>query len=187
MYHPSSFKEKAMNGGSSVLPRIRRTIMACVLASVLIAITGCRRSQPLRQEATKPAVKEHPFLPRASAPPHPLHPPVLSAPGGREKPAPQVLEESGKILWAKGYEGILIAGFDEGLYEPYRHAVIESVQRALRDRGLYIGPFNGVLDKPTMEALYAFQNANRNLQRCGIPTPFTRKMLEQGSHTDPAS
>jgi hypothetical protein len=38
-----------------------------------------------------------------------------------------------------------------------------------------------------MEALYTFQMASKILQRCGIPTPFTRKMLEQGSHTDPAS
>jgi hypothetical protein len=112
---------------------------------------------------------------------------VLSAPGLRKKPEPQVLEDSGKILWAKGYEGILIAGFDDGLYEPYLRAVMERVQLSLRARGLYIGPVNGVLDKPTMESLYAFQTANKILQRCGIPTPFTRKMLEQGSHTDPAS
>jgi hypothetical protein len=112
---------------------------------------------------------------------------VLSAPGLRKKPEPQVLEDSGKILWAKGYEGILIAGFDEGVYEPYGHGVIERVQRALRNRGLYSGPVNGILDKPTMEALYTFQMASKILQRCGIPTPFTRKMLEQGSHTDPAS
>ena len=187
MYQPSSFKEKTMSGGSSGSLRFRRTIVACVLVSVLIVITGCTRRQSSRQEATKPAVKEHPFRLRASSPSTPPSPPVLSDPGGREKPGPQVLEDSGKILWAKGYEGILIAGFDDGLYEPYLHAVVERVQLALRARGLYIGPVNGVLDKPTMESLYAFQKANKILQRCGIPTPFTRKMLEQGSHTDPAS
>jgi hypothetical protein len=176
-----------MSGGSSGLSRFSRTIVACVLVSVLIVITGCTRRQSSRQEATKPAVMEHPFRSRASAPSTPPPPPVLSAPGGREKPEPQVLEDTGKILWAKGYEGILIAGFDDGLYEPYLHAVIERVQLGLRARGLYIGPVNGVLDKPTMESLYAFQTANKILQRCGIPTPFTRKMLEQGSHTDPAS
>jgi isopenicillin N synthase-like dioxygenase len=35
-----------------------------------------------------------------------------------------------------------------------------------------------------MKALYAFQEANHNLQLCGVPTPRTRKMLAQGSHTD---
>ena len=169
-----------MIGGNSGLPRIRRTIVACLMVSVLIVITDCTRSPRSRQEAGKAAVKEQPF------PPTPPPPPVLSAPGGREKSEPQVLEDSGKILWAHGYEGILIAGFDDGLYEPYAHALIVRVQRALRNRGLYGGPVNGALDKPTMEALYAFQKANKILQRCGIPTPFTRKMLEQGSHTDPA-
>ena len=86
-------------------------------------------------------------------------------------------------------EALLIAtllepwGFDGGLYEPYRPAVIEHVQKALRDRGLYGGPMNGILDRPTMKSIYAFQKAN-NLQRCGVPTPHTRKMLKQGSHTD---
>jgi len=187
MYQPSSFKEKTMSGGNSGLSRFRRIIVACVLVSVLIGITGCTRRQPSRQEATKPVVKEQRYRPKTSAPSTPALPPVLSDPGGREKPQPQVLEDSGKILWAKGYEGILIAGFDDGLYVPYLNAVIERVQLDLRARGLYIGPVNGVLDKPTMESLYAFQNANKNLQRCGIPTPFTRRMLEQGSHTDPAS
>jgi hypothetical protein len=170
-----------MNGVISGLPRFYSTIVAWVLVSVLIVMTGCTRRQTSRQEATKPVAP-----PQASAPLPQSLPPVLSAPGGREKPEPQVLEDSGKILWAKGYEGILIAGFDDGLYEPYRHDVIERIQRALQNRGLYSGPVNGTLDKPTMEALYGFQKANKILQRCGIPTPFTRKMLEQGSHTDPA-
>jgi hypothetical protein len=160
-----------MSGGS-------RIVVTCVLVSVLISITGCTRRQPSRQELTKPAVRTSVLPPSA---------PVLKAPGGREKPDPQRLDDTGRILWAKGYEGILIAGFDGGLYLPYGPAVMEKVQRALRDRGLYSGPVHGVLDKPTMESLYAFQMANKVLQRCGIPTPFTRKMLEQGSHTDPAS
>jgi hypothetical protein len=46
-----------------------------------------------------------------------------------------------------------------------------------------MGPINGVLDGPTMRAIYAFQEAN-HLQLCGVPTPHTRKMLAQGSHTD---
>jgi hypothetical protein len=95
-----------------------------------------------------------------------------------------LLEGSGIVLWAKEFEGYLIAGLDGALYEPYRPVAVERVQRALRDRGLYAGPMNGVLDLPTMQSIYAFQEATHNLQRCGIPTPHTRKMLEQGSHTD---
>jgi hypothetical protein len=69
------------------------------------------------------------------------------------------------------------------MYTPYQPATLQRVQRRLKERGLYAGPMNGILDRPTMKSIYAFQEAN-NLQRCGIPTPYTRKMLEQGSHTD---
>jgi hypothetical protein len=79
--------------------------------------------------------------------------------------------------------GLLIVGFDGAFYAPYPPEIIQRVQKALRERGLYAGPVNGILDRPTMRALYIFQEAN-NLQRCGVPTPHTRKMLEQGSHTD---
>jgi Putative peptidoglycan binding domain len=103
---------------------------------------------------------------------------------GRSLPAePQLLEGSGVPVWAKDYPGSLIAGIDGALYEPYRSFTIQRVQKALRERGLYAGPMNGILDWPTMKSIYAFQEAN-NLQRCGVPTPHTRKMLEQGSHTD---
>jgi peptidoglycan hydrolase-like protein with peptidoglycan-binding domain len=78
----------------------------------------------------------------------------------------------------------LIAGLDGELYEPYRSLAIEQIQRAIKKRGLYAGPINGILDMPTMKAIYTFQQANHNLQVCGVPTPRTRKMLEQGSHTD---
>ena len=91
------------------------------------------------------------------------------------------------MVWARGLAGYFIAGMDGGLYEPYRAATIERVQQSLRDRGLYAGPINGILDTPTMKALFAFQQANHNLQLCGIPTPRTRKLLEQGSHTDVTS
>jgi hypothetical protein len=83
----------------------------------------------------------------------------------------------------KGYQRLFIAGLDGARYMPYRQATIQRVQKALRERGLYTGPINGILDWPTMKAIYAFQEANK-LQRCGVPTPHTRKMLEQGSHTD---
>jgi hypothetical protein len=88
------------------------------------------------------------------------------------------------MVWAKQFPQQLILGLDGALYEPYRGTTIEIVQNALRDRGLYTGPTNGILDLPTMKSIYAFQEANYNLQRCGIPTPRTRKMLKQGSHTD---
>jgi len=114
--------------------------------------------------------------PPEPAPPEPSPAEVLSD--------AQALEGSGETVWAKGFEGWLIKGLDGKLYEPYRPAVIERAQHALRNRGLYAGPVNGVLDAPTMKAIYAFQRATQTLQRCGIPTPRTRKMLEQGSHTD---
>jgi len=98
-------------------------------------------------------------------------------------PEPHPLEGSGITVWAKRFRGLSIAGLDGALYDPYRPAAVQRVQRSLRERGLYEGPLNGILDRPTMKSIYAFQVAN-NLQRCGVPTPHTRKMLEQGSHTD---
>lgn len=79
----------------------------------------------------------------------------------------------------------LVTGLDGGLYEAYRPGAIERVQRALIARELYSGPVNGILDEPTIKAIYEFQKMTRTLQVCGIPTPRTRKLLEQGSHTDP--
>ena len=95
-------------------------------------------------------------------------------------------EGTGQIPWAEGYKGLFIEGLDGGLYPPYNPGTIERVQRALTERGLYSGPVNGILDVPTMKAIYSFQKATHVLQVCGVPTPRTRKMLEQGSHTDPA-
>jgi len=95
----------------------------------------------------------------------------------------QPLEGSGVTVWARNYQGLFIAGLDGALYTPYRPATIQRVQKSLAERGLYAGPMNGILDEPTMKSIYEFQEAN-NLQRCGIPTPNTRKILEQGSHTD---
>jgi len=100
---------------------------------------------------------------------------------------PQLLEGSGKMAWAKGFAGQLIAGLDGELYEPYRTITIERIQRLIKERGLYTGPINGILDKPTMKAIYTFQEATHTLQMCGVPTPRTRRMLEQGSHTDLSS
>jgi hypothetical protein len=96
---------------------------------------------------------------------------------------PQLLEGRGIEIWAEHYPGLLIAGLDGAMYTTYQAAGLQRVQRRLRERGLYAGPMNGILDRPTMRSIFAFQEAN-NLQRCGVPTPYTRKMLEQGSHTD---
>ena len=84
---------------------------------------------------------------------------------------------------AKHHHKLFIAGLDGAQYIPYHPVTIQRVQRALQERGLYTGPMNGILDWETMKSIYAFQEANK-LQRCGVPTPHTRKMLEQGSHTD---
>ena len=88
-------------------------------------------------------------------------------------------------MWAEGYEGKAVAAPNGAMYDAYRPPAIESVQRALISRGVYKGPVNGVLDLPTMKAIYAFQDATATLQVCGVPTPRTRKLLAQGSHTDP--
>ena len=92
---------------------------------------------------------------------------------------------SRKTVWERKAHGALITGLDGVLYEAYRPGTIERVQRSLIARDLYRGPVNGILDEPTIQAIYAFQKMTRTLQVCGIPTPRTRKLLEQGSHTDP--
>jgi len=99
------------------------------------------------------------------------------------QPLAQVSQGVGVAVWARHHQGMFIAGLDGALYDPYPAATIRRVQQALRRRGLYTGPTNGILDSPTMKSIYAFQQAN-SLQPCGVPTPHTRTMLEQGSHTD---
>src|SRR5215467_2344281 len=140
----------------------------------LLDISDCTRNQPAPKSETPSRVET-----RAPQPPAQSLNPIE-----RRLPAePQILEGSGVAIWAKGYEGPLIAGLDGSVYDAYRSSTIQLVQKALRERGLYGGPINGILDRPTMKSIFAFQEAN-NLQRCGVPTPHTRKMLEQGSHTD---
>jgi hypothetical protein len=140
----------------------------------LIGILGCAQTEPV-QKLTPPVVVEQ-------------EPPQQTVePNQRGEPppaAPNLPEGSGVTAWAKEYVGQLIEGLDGNLYEPYGRSTIERVQKALGLRGLYAGPPNGILDLPTMKSIFAYQNANFQLQRCGIPTPHTRKMLEQGSHTD---
>jgi hypothetical protein len=158
-----------------------RGIAACLLTAAL-GTTGCTRNPPV-QKWDPPAAIE--AAPQGST--ELSQPSELNQLGGSLPTEPHVLEGSGVTVWAKEFPGQLIAGLDGGLYEPYRQTAIERVQMALRDRGLYEGPMNGVLDRPTMNSIYAFQEANDILQRCGIPTPHTRKMLKQGSHTDLSS
>jgi hypothetical protein len=100
---------------------------------------------------------------------------------------PQLPGTTGHTVWARGFEGDLIQGLDGAVYIAYDAATIKQVQSVMKDRGLYAGPINGVLDPPTMESIFTFQEANLYLLRCGIPTPRTRKLLEQGSHTDVSS
>jgi hypothetical protein len=157
-----------------------RSASICLL-TILVAVSGCRSVEPVREPPVERPVSE-------AAPPQPLPvPDEQTRQDVRSEPEPQSLEHSGETVWAAGFRGELIVGADGALYEPYSRFAIERVQRALRGRNLYVGPINGILDEPTIKAIYAFQQAAYTLQRCGIPTPRTRKMLEQGSHTDPVS
>jgi hypothetical protein len=158
-----------MSGAGFCLSRV------CFLLAValLLALSGCDRTGPVQKATRRTAIE-------SSTSQAPI-PNELARSVPVESPS---LEGSGVTVWAKKFPGKLIAGLDGSLYVPYGRATIARVQRALRDRGLYTGPANGVLDRPTMESIFEFQEANFNLQRCGIPTPRTRDMLEQGSHTD---
>jgi hypothetical protein len=154
-----------------------RGVAASVLTVALMLITACARSEPIQKSDS----------PSASTAPAPQPPPEPNPVGGDLPPEPYLLEGSGVTVWAKEFQGQLIEGLDGALYESYRKATIEGVQKMLRDRGFYAGPVNGILDRPTMKSIYAFQVANDNLPRCGVPTPHTRQMLKQGSHTDLSS
>jgi len=150
------------------------------LAAVLMAISGCAEHK--QEQASKPSVKESPTL---SAP---LVVESSARPERAEVQETAVpLPGSGQTAWAQGFEGELIMGLNGELYLPYSATTISHVQSVMKNRGLYSGPLNGVLDAPTMESIYTFQEATPYLQRCGVPTPRTRKLLEQGSHTDIAS
>jgi hypothetical protein len=113
-------------------------------------------------------------------------PPRSSPPPARPLPAlPEPTESSpgrGVAVLVSGLES-LVPGMDGSLYEAYAEVAVLRTQDALRRRGLYHGPLNGVLDRPTMQAIYDFQSASLGLDRSGIPTPRTRLLLEQGSHT----
>jgi len=155
------------------------TTATCFLLLALLMMYACTRDHsPQKTSIELPRAE---YQPEQTTKPSPPQPRELSEPSPA---ATQSLEGSGKMAWAKGFAGQLIAGLDGELYEPYRTVTIERVQRIIRERGLYTGPINGILDTPTMKAIYTFQEATHILQVCGVPTPRTRKMLEQGSHTD---
>jgi hypothetical protein len=149
-------------------------IAAFLLATALVYMTGCARKQSVQKSESHAAIEV----------PAPESLRELNQSGVPLPTEPQLVEDSGVVPWGKEFQGALIEGLDGALYEPYRPAAIQRVQKALTGRGLYAGPMNGILDLPTMRSIYSFQEATENLQRCGIPTPYTRKMLEQGSHTD---
>jgi hypothetical protein len=158
--------------------------LACLALAIFVTVFSCAPNHPIGETPTKTApVEPH------TAPPPPPPPTVKEQPSERRTPSPEPLplEGSGHVVWAEGFKGLFIAGLDGGLYYPYSAPTMKRVQRTLTDRGLYNGPVNGILDRPTMLAIYAFQQANRNLLMCGVPTPRTRKLLEQGSHTDVVS
>jgi len=163
---------------------------AVYLAAVLIAVPGCAEHK--QEQPANPSVNESQTVPASpvnesqTVPTPPLEP--------SDRPEREEVQEtavplpgSGQMAWAQGFEGQLIMGLDGGLYLPYSATTIRHLQSVMKNRGLYAGPLNGVLDAPTMESIYTFQEATQHLQRCGVPTPRTRKLLEQGSHTDIAS
>ncbi len=138
----------------------------CFFIAVAIATSSCARNEGMKTTVAVAASKpEQPIT-------HVQLEPEFQLTEG------QLEADSGKTVGAEEF-------FDEASYEPYRPKAIERIQRALKARGLYGGPVNGVLDKPTMKAIYAFQRMAGTLQISGVPTPRTRRLLEQGSHTDP--
>jgi Putative peptidoglycan binding domain len=160
-------------------------VTAGSILTVVIALAGCAPSDPVD------ATSENSMSAQSEASPNLPEPELETSETSRsgtllEPMPPRFPGAGGKTVWASGFEGDAIAGLDGGLYVPYRPSVIEIVQQALTARGVYDGPANGILDAPTMYAIYVFQQASGFLQRCGVPTPRTRKLLEQGSHTDPA-
>lgn len=153
------------------------------LISLLISLVpGCEgtRVEPSPSVEVRPA--ETQSAPLAAPNPPPATAP-LAAPNPRFVESVEHYENSGSVVWAAGYEGQLIAGLDGSEYLPYSGRAVERVQDLLRTRGLYSGPVNGVLDPPTMNAIAQFQDATNTLGVSGIPTPRTRQMLRQGSHT----
>jgi hypothetical protein len=169
--------------GAPLQYRLGARARAVFLSTVLMAISGCVAGERQGEQAPGPPVSTPPeqSLP---LPITPLESPRKSEEAEIQEATAQLPGTTGQPAWAKGFEGDLILGLDGALYVAYDATTIKQVQSVMKERGLYSGPLNGVLDPPTMESIYAFQQANPYLLRCGVPTPRTRKLLEQGSHTD---
>jgi hypothetical protein len=152
---------------------------AVYLSAALLAIYGCAVGQQKQEQPAGIPITQ--TLPLSAAP---VESPHKSEQAEAQEATPEVPASTGHTVWAQGFEGDLILGLDGELYVAYNEATIKHVQSVMKNRGLYSGPINGVLDSPTMESIYTFQQANTYMLRCGVPTPRTRKLLEQGSHTD---
>lgn len=142
-------------------------------------VSACVDEIGLQEEAVSPAGVDEVANAAVERPP-PEEPVETRRAFGARRPYGKG-DDNALNVWASR-DG-LIDGFDGELYEGYLPRTIRRTQRGLRSRGLYDGPIHGVLDQRTMEAIYAFQAASPGLQRCGVPTPRTRTLLEQGSHT----
>jgi len=171
-----------MTGGNP-LQQVGAVFLSAALMAAVSTISGCTTGEPKREPPAEPPMTQSRPLPATPSEPAPKQ----NQADDVQKTAPQLPRGSGQAVWAEGFTGQLVQGLDGELYTAYRAATIKQVQSVLRERGLYSGPVNGVLDPPTMESIYVFQGANYYLQRCGVPTPMTRKLLEQGSHTDAPS
>lgn len=173
--------EKAMKQvGAPLLYRLGAGARTVFLGAALFAITGCAVEEQKQEQAAAPPVPVKP----SPQPAAPVESPRESEQAKIQETAPPLVIGTGHSVWAPGFEGELVLGLDGQLYYAYNEATIREVQSVMKKRGLYAGPVNGVLDPPTMESIYAFQEANKYMLRCGVPTPRTRKLLEQGSHTD---
>jgi hypothetical protein len=177
--------------GAPLQYRLGARARAVFLSVVLMAMSGCVAGERPGEQAPGPPVStppDHslplPTTPLESPPEAPPEAPRKSEEAEIQEATAQLPGTTGQPAWAKGFEGDLILGLDGALYVAYDATTIKQVQSVMKERGLYSGPLNGVLDPPTMESIYAFQQANPYLLRCGVPTPRTRKLLEQGSHTD---
>jgi hypothetical protein len=173
---------------SSLHRRTGATVRAVCLGAALIALSGCIAEDKDPVPAAEPPITQSRPLPETplAAPAKPAQ----AADARETEPQPDNVnggsDGTGRPVWAEGFAGQMVQGLDGGVYPAYQPATIRRVQSVLKERSLYSGPINGVLDRPTMASIYAFQEATYALQRCGVPTPRTRKLLEQGSHTDAA-
>jgi hypothetical protein len=170
--------------GAPLQYRFGARARALFLSAVLIAISACIAGE--RQQEQAPVQPSSVVPPERSlpVPETPPESPRKSEEAQIQEATPELPGTTGQTRWAQGFEGVLIQGLDGGLYDAYNATTIKHVQSVMKKRGLYAGPLNGVLDPPTMESIYTFQEANPYLLRCGVPTPRTRQLLEQGSHTD---